>query len=144
MTPTPLALEDYAYRVRVYYEDTDAAGVVYHTNYLKWMERARTEWLHQQHLSCTALHQEGLAFVLHHVDLTYHQPARLEEIISVSCQLIEMGACRFKMIQRIERYNRLLAEGTLTLACVDAHTFKPTRLPERIRHVFKKHLALSI
>jgi tol-pal system-associated acyl-CoA thioesterase len=132
--------EDYIYRVRVYYEDTDAAGVVYHTNYLKWMERARTEWLHSQELSCTALHREGYALAVYHAEITYHQPARLEEVLSVSCNLVEVGACRFKMIQRIERYNRLLAEGVITLACLDASTFKPTRLPKQVKHLFEQYL----
>src|SRR5450432_3492655 len=105
------AHEDFHYRVRVYYEDTDAEGVVYYANYLKWMERARTEWLHSVDLSLADLRRQGCVFAVHHIDVTYHHPARLEEVVGVSCDLVELGFSRIRIRQRIERYGRTLVEG---------------------------------
>jgi len=132
--------EEFHYRVRVYYEDTDAAGVVYYANYLKWMERARTEWLHTQDLSLAELQRQGCVLAVHHIDVTYHRPARLEDVLSVSCDLIEMGFSRLRFRHRIERFGRLLAESTATLAVIDPVAFKSIRLPETIKERFLKRL----
>ncbi|MES2207388.1 MAG: YbgC/FadM family acyl-CoA thioesterase [Pseudomonadota bacterium] len=121
------------YKTRVYYEDTDAVGVVYYANYLKWMERARTEWLHHLGLSLASLNQQACMLVVHHIDISYRSPARLEEQISLRCRLTEVGAGRVRMYQSVEREEQVLVEGYVTLALVDSETFKVKRFPKELR-----------
>lgn len=135
--------EDFTYRVRAYFEDTDAGGVVYHTNYLKWMERARTEWLHVQDLSWAELHRQGCILAVHRMEVIYHLPARLEDVMSVSCDLLEVGFSRLRFRQRIERYGRTLVEGTLVLAVIDPVEFKAKRLPKPLRERFIKKVNIE-
>ncbi len=116
--------------VRVYYEDTDAAGVVYYANYLKFMERARTEWLAALGFELAALEREhGIAFVVHHADIRYHQPARLGDRLEVTVTMRERGRARFIALQEVRRDDVALVDARIGLACLDRSAFRPTRIP---------------
>lgn len=118
--------------VRVYYEDTDASGVVYHANYLRWFERARSEWLralggHQQQL----LESAGVAFTVSHLDIHYRRPARLDDLLRVETEVTEVRRASLHFLQRLLRAedNLLLSEVKVRAGCVDYKNFRPRALP---------------
>ena len=116
--------------VRVYYEDTDMAGVVYYANYLRFLERARTEWLAALGFELATVEREhGIAFVVHHVDIRYHQPARLGDRLDVTATLEELGRARMLMQQDVRRGPQTLVEARVTLACLDRFNWRPARIP---------------
>ncbi len=120
--------------VRVYYEDTDAAGVVYYANYLKFMERARTEWLSALGFELAAVEREhGIAFVVHRVDIDFRQPARLADRLDVTVTLAELGRARLIADQEVRRGAEMLAQARVTLACLDPSTWRPARIPAALR-----------
>lgn len=129
------------YRTRVYYEDTDTAGVVYYANYLKWMERARTEWLHAQGFSLRTLEQEeGCALVVRHVEVSYRSPARLEDWVGVTCTLERAKFSTLKLKQTVinlDQSNRVLVEARVELATITSQTFQPRLLPVRLSNHLK-------
>ena len=117
--------------VRVYWEDTDAGGVVYYANYLKFMERARSEWLRAFGFEQDVLRDEaGIVFVVRRVEIDYLSPARFNEQLEVSVQLHEMGRASLSVRQELMRGPDRLAQAVVTLACVDAVRFKPVKIPE--------------
>jgi len=116
--------------VRVYWEDTDAGGVVFYANYLKFFERARTEWLRAAGFGQQALVDEtGAMFVVADTRLRYLQPARLDDLLQVSVEPQQIGRARLVIQQRCLRGTALLCEGTIHIACVDRGTFRPRRIP---------------
>lgn len=116
--------------VRVYYEDTDAAGVVYYANYLRFLERARTEWLSSLGFELVALEREhGIVFVVHHVDVRFHQPARLGDRLDVTVALAESGRARLIASQQVRRGDETLVDARVTLACIDRNQWRPARIP---------------
>ena len=116
--------------VRVYYEDTDAAGVVYYANYLRFMERARTEWLTSLGFELAALESEyAVAFAAHHVDIHYRQPARLGDRLDVTVALAEPGRARLVVTQQVLRRDAVLIDAHVTLACLDRNHWRPVRIP---------------
>lgn len=122
--------------VRVYYEDTDAEGVVYYANYLKFMERGRTEWLRAQGIEQDQLRAEhGICFVVTETTVRFHQPARFNDELIVRSQLVEFGRARFDLEQNICRAgdDTCLVAAKVTAACVDADRFRPRRIPAAIR-----------
>lgn len=120
--------------VRVYYEDTDAGGVVYHSNYLNFMERARTEWLRALGFEQTYLRDELKAiFVVHNVQIAFNKPAKFNDLLSVSSELGKIGHGSLEFLQKISVNQQLLVEATVKVACVDANTFKPTAIPKQIK-----------
>lgn len=124
----------FVFPVRVYYEDTDAGGVVYHSRYLNFMERARTEWLRASGFTQSTLtQQEQVLFVVHSMQLQFKKPARLDDELQVFSQLIEMGRGSFSCRQHIMRDDTVLIEAQVKVACVDADSFKPTGIPARIK-----------
>lgn len=124
----------FAFPVRVYYEDTDAGGVVYHSRYLNFMERARTEWLRSRGFSQAELRQDPqVLFVVHSMQLQFKKPARLDDELHVVSQLVEMGRGSFRCHQQILRDHTVLIEAQVKVACVDADSFKPTGIPARIK-----------
>ena len=119
--------------VRVYYEDTDAGGVVYYANYLRFLERARTEWLASLGITLTALeHEHGVVFVVHRLEIEYQQPARLYDSLEVTLQPIEIGKARFTAGQDVLREQVALVRSRVTLACVQRSTWRPARIPAAI------------
>ena len=126
------------YRCRVYYEDTDAGGIVYYVNYLKFMERARTERLRQLGFAQSALAGEGVLFVVHSAQARYHAPARLDDELSVSAEVVTLNkaSLRFSQQVRCAGGDRLLCEGQFVVACVKADSMRPRAIPETMRQAF--------
>ncbi len=116
--------------VRVYWEDTDAGGVVYYANYLKFMERARSEWLRACGFEQDVLRDEaGVVFVVRRVEIDYLSPARFNDQLDVSVSLHETGRASLSVRQELMRGSTCLARAEVTLACVDAVRFKPVKIP---------------
>ncbi len=119
--------------VRVYWEDTDAGGVVYYANYLNFMERARTEWLRALGFEQDLLRDEaGVIFVVRRVAVDYLAPARFNEQIEVGVSLQHLGRASLSVSQILSRGPTRLVSAQVTLACVDAARFKPARIPAPI------------
>jgi tol-pal system-associated acyl-CoA thioesterase len=120
--------------VRVYYEDTDAGGVVYHSQYLNFMERARTEWLRGLGFAQAALRQdEQVLFVVHSMQIQFKKPAKLDDDLKIVSRLTEMGRGSFSCRQQVMRDELVLLEAQVKVACVNADSFKPTGIPARIK-----------
>ena len=119
--------------IRVYWEDTDAAGIVFYANYLRYFERARTEWLRGYGFGQEALRRDGLAFVVSETTLRYVKPARLDDIVDVSVDVVRLGQASLHLAQQARRAGELLAEGTIRIGCVELGTFRPCRIPNDIR-----------
>ena len=120
----------FSFPVRVYYEDTDAAGVVYYANYLRFMERARTEWLSSLGMELALVEREHrIAFVVHRVDIEYLRPARLGDRLDVGVAVLEHGRSRLVLDQSIRRDGETLTRSRVTLACLDAREWRPARMP---------------
>jgi acyl-CoA thioester hydrolase len=120
--------------MRVYWEDTDAAGIVFYANYLKFFERARTEWLRGLGFSQEALRRDaGVAFVVSETSLRYRLPARLDDVIDVSVEVVHLGQASLQIAQQARRADELLADGTIRIGCVELGTFRPCRIPNDIR-----------
>ncbi len=116
--------------VRVYYEDTDAAGVVYYANYLKFMERARTEWLQALGFPLAAFEREhGVVFVVHRCEIDFLQPARLNDALGVTVEVEQRGASRLVARQEVRRGDTVLTSARVTLACVSSAHWPPVRIP---------------
>lgn len=124
-------MKKFIWSVRVYYEDTDAGGVVYYANYLKFFERARTEMLRtfgyeQDQLKTNA----GVIFVVRSVQVDYLRPALFNDLLQVSAELTEIKKSSFTFSQQISRGDDLLCQGIIRIACLDAHTLRPKAIPE--------------
>ena len=125
--------------VRVYYQDTDAGGVVFHAQYLSFMERARSELLNQAGINLARfVERHGALFMVHRIDVKYHQPGRLNDLLSVSAEVVKMGRASFVFRQRVERSSELLVEADVTIALVDRHRMKPARMPEELEQALVK------
>ncbi len=129
MTDSP----DFEIALRIYWEDTDAGGVVFYANYLKFFERARTEWLRalghgQEQLRLN----EGAMFVVNDTTLRYRRPARLDDLLRVTVKLAEVRRASITLAQEAWRGDELLTEGTIRIVCVDAGTFQPRSIPNAI------------
>jgi len=125
-------------QVRVYYQDTDAGGVVFHAQYLAFMERARTELLDAAGLDLARLADERrVMFFVHQLAVRYHRPARLNELVSVSAEVVRIGHASVVFRQRVERGDELLVEAEVTLAVVDRDRMRPARMPEELRKVLE-------
>jgi acyl-CoA thioester hydrolase len=125
--------------VRVYYEDTDAGGVVYHTSYIRFLERARTEWLRALGYTQSKLNDEQhLLFSVVSLAMQYHSPARLDDLLNVGLTAHVSGGASVTFRQTIVRQadDVTLASGEVRVACLDSVTFKPRRLPEDLRKEF--------
>jgi 4-hydroxybenzoyl-CoA thioesterase len=130
--------QPYSHRCRVYYEDTDAGGIVYYVNYLKFMERARTERLRSLGFAQSQLAGEDLLFVVHSSQARYHAPARLDDELLVSAEVVEIKRASLRFEQQVRRAGDgvLLCEGQFVVACVRAESLKPRPIPEALRAAF--------
>ena len=121
------------FSIRIYWEDTDAGGVVFYANYLKFLERARTEWLRARGVEQHALREAtGLMFVVSDVHMRYLAPARLDDLITVTVQVVEQGAASMVLVQEAWREDILLVQGRIRIGCVQADTLKPRRIPLQV------------
>lgn len=127
-------MNQFAWPVRIYYEDTDGGGVVYHSNYLKFMERARTEWLRSMGFEQTELREKmRVLFVVRGLKLKYRQPAKFDDSLSVITRITRLGYSLLEFEQTIYRGEELLTSGMVEVVCVDADNFKPVSIPAEIR-----------
>ncbi|HRE13677.1 MAG TPA: tol-pal system-associated acyl-CoA thioesterase [Usitatibacteraceae bacterium] len=124
----------YSFPVRVYFENTDAGGVVYHAEYLKFMERARTEWLrHLGHDHQALAKSHRVVFVVTAIAVDYLKPARLDDTLAVSARLESLGKVRCVFAQEIRREDELLVTARVTVACVGSESMRPAEIPEALR-----------
>lgn len=123
--------EKFCLPVRVYYEDTDAGGVVYHANYLGFMERARNEWLRELgYPVLDVVTQYGLQFVLRSAQIDYHAPARLDDLLTVTAEVARTGRTSMVIHQQVLRNDTLLVTAEMVMVVVDTKRFRPQRLPD--------------
>jgi len=127
----------FTWSVRVYWEDTDAGGIVFYANYLKFFERARTEWLRSLGVEQQALRERtGGMFVVSGTEVRYHRPSRLDDLLLVTAQVVEAGRASMTIAQTARRGpspdGELLCEGTIRIGWIDAQTFRPQRIPAEV------------
>jgi acyl-CoA thioester hydrolase len=121
----------FALPVRVYYEDTDAGGVVYYAGYLRFLERARTEWLRRLGVDQSRLIDEsGLAFAVRSLAVDYLKPARLDDMLDVVAELESLGRAQVVFAQRIERNGETLVTASVRVACLDLKRNRATAIPK--------------
>jgi acyl-CoA thioester hydrolase len=130
-------LQTFNWPVRVYWEDTDAGGVVYYANYLKFLERARTEWLSHLGLEQDQLAREaGVVFVVRRVEADYLMPAKFNDRLSIRCELAELGGASLSMHQQVLRDENLLLQARIKIVCVQQSSFRPVRMPDIVSQAF--------
>ena len=123
----------------MYYQDTDAGGVVFHAQYLAFMERARSELLNEAGIDLERfVERHGLLIMVRDIHVKYHLPARLNELVSVSAEVVTMGRASFVFHQRVERGAELLVEADVTIALVDRSRMKPARMPAELEQALSK------
>jgi len=142
----------FAFPIRVYWEDTDAGGIVFYANYLKFMERARTEWLRSLGVAQQRLREDtGGIFVVSETQLKYHRPARLDDELLVTAELRQIGSASLIIAQRVlskseqqegvgtAAADALLCEGTIRIGWVDAATLRPSRIPAHVLGTLERY-----
>jgi len=137
--------QNFSMPVRIYYEDTDLGGVVYHANYLKFMERARTEWLRKMGFEQDQIKNDlQTLFIVRSVQLDYLQTAKFNDLLSVTLQIKEFKRTYIIFLQQIFRQNDagsldLLVEGTIKIVSINTINFKPTRIPTQLLEILHEH-----
>ena len=124
---------EFSLPIRVYIEDTDAGGIVYHVNYLKYLERARTELMRTFGLERAAISDAGWNFVVSDVSLSYKEPARLDDQLHATAVISAVGGATINFYQKVRRADAVLVAGDIQIACVDRGTGRPTRLDAALR-----------
>lgn len=123
-------MRPFTWPARVYWEDTDGGGIVYHANYLRFLERARTEWLRALGVSQGTLAGEaGVLFTVVSLSVAYRRPARLDDALEVSCEPERAGRASLRFRQCIRRGEEMLLEAEVRVACIDAQSLRPRGLP---------------
>jgi len=126
-------MHEFEWPVRVYYEDTDSGGVVYHSNYLNFMERARTEWLRALGFEQDEVRIDyQLLFAVHSMQLNFRRPARFNDALLIKSQLQKASGASMQFEQKIYRGEELLCEASVRIACLDAESFRPKSIPQNI------------
>ncbi len=130
-----MTINNFTYRI--YYEDTDAGGVVYYANYLKFFERARTDFLRHLNISQSELAaKENLVFVVRKCQIEYISPAKLDDLVEVSVTVKEIHAASIVMQQEIKRSDKILSSLNVEIVCVAADNFRPKKIPTNIKNLF--------
>lgn len=125
--------------IRVYYEDTDAAGVVFYANYLKFFERARTEWMRRLGVTNSELaSRDQRIFVVKQVEIQYRKPARLDDMIAIHSKVTRIGRASISFKQVAMRDDEILCESTIQVCGVDTTTFRPAEMPDHFRTLLEK------
>lgn len=133
-----MVIHQSSWPVRVYYEDTDSGGVVYHSNYLNFMERARTEWLRSLKINQQILkEEENLLFVVHQINIKFIKPAVFNDLIEVETRLKQLTSVRVQLEQQIKRNKDLLITASVEVVGVNARTLKPVRIPKQIKSLME-------
>jgi acyl-CoA thioester hydrolase len=133
--------ERFSLPVRVYYQDTDAGGVVFHAQYLAFMERARTEFLNERGFDLARFSDESrILFMVHEITVRYHRPAMLNELLGITAEVASFRNASLVFAQRVERGSDLLVEAEVKLALVDRERLHPVRMPDQLKRLLgKKH-----
>jgi len=118
--------------VRVYYEDTDAGGIVYHANYLKYMERARSDWVRALGISQQYLLEQSLAFVVIDMNITFKHSAKLDDVVKISCEVLTKKRASLTFAQEVTKDNKLLVKAEVKVACVNTKHSRPTAIPKEL------------
>jgi acyl-CoA thioester hydrolase len=129
--------------IRVYYEDTDVGGIVYYANYLRFLERARTELLRQLGHSQHELLQEGIAFAVRSVNVEYLKPARLDDLLVIETGIASLGRAQLSFVQHIWRDSERLLDAKIRVACIDPVRGKPMAMPQLIHEQFAALIATA-
>ena len=124
---------EFSLPIRVYIEDTDAGGIVYYVNYLKYLERCRTEFMRALGMDRAAVPEEGWMFVVSSLALTYRQPARLDDQLEATADVVAVKGATIRFAQSVKRRGRCMVEGDVTIACVDRVSGKPRRLSPELK-----------
>ena len=131
--PDVARAQPFSWPIRVYYEDTDSGGIVYYANYLKFMERARTEWLRSLGFTQRELAQnEGILFVVRSVAIEYLKPSRFDDRLQVTVEPVKVGAGQIVVAQEVWRAQETVASANVRLACLNAATMRPVRIPQAV------------
>lgn len=136
-------LAEFRWPLRVYIEDTDAGGIVYYVNYLKFMERARTEWLRSLGIQRYLASDDPVFFVVRRAEIDYRQPARLDDALVATAEITRAGRASLHFRQRILREDVVLADGLVEVACVDRDSLKPRALPTTLSSLLKNATGTS-
>jgi acyl-CoA thioester hydrolase len=130
--------------IRVYYEDTDAGGIVFYANYLKFFERARTEWLRACGIEqCRLASETGALFIVRNTALDYRAPARLDDVLTIVSRVERLGRASVEFEQEAWRDDTLLATGTVRVGCVDATALRPTAIPPSVLAALRRGLGMT-
>ena len=124
----------YTLPIRVYYEDTDMAGIVYYANYLRFIERGRSEWVRDNGMDQNAMKEEGVVFAVRRVEADYLMPAKLDDELVVETDVISVTAARMVMEQHVKRGEEILFHAIVTVVCIGDNGL-PTRLPAKVRQM---------
>ena len=128
----------FEWNARVYFEDTDSGGVVYHANYLKFMERARTEWLRSLGLNQMKLKQEyKMMFVVRKIDIQYKIPARFNDELLIQTDCVKTTDYSIMLKQNILRDKKIVTEGGVEIVCINSDLFKPVRIPKKAKQLME-------
>lgn len=132
----------FCFPVRVYIEDTDAGGIVYYVNYLKFMERSRTEFLRSLGYDKPAILDERLLLVVHAAEVQYRRPARLDDCLQVTTAVAKLARTYVEFEQQVLRGNELLCKGLIRVACVDGTSMKPSAIPLAMHQHIQQQLTV--
>ena len=128
----------FEWNARVYFEDTDSGGVVYHANYLKFMERARTEWIRSLGLNQIKLKQEDkVIFVVRKIDIQYKIPARFNDELLIQTDCVKNTDYSIILKQNILRDEQIITEGKVEIVCINSDIFKPVRIPKMTKQLME-------
>ncbi|WP_281000892.1 tol-pal system-associated acyl-CoA thioesterase [Paraburkholderia sp. D15] len=143
-TSQPGAEIGYTWPIRVYYEDTDAGGIVFYANYLKFFERARTEWLRACGVDQNRLAEEtGAIFIVRSTAVDYRAPARLDDVINVVSRIERIGRASVDFVQEAWRDGTLLATGSIRVGCVDRKVLRPAAIPAPVLAALRRGPGVS-
>lgn len=130
---------EFSWPVRIYYEDTDAGGIVYNANYLKFLERGRTEWLRHLGIEQDQLLQLNVAFVVRHIDIEFRNAARFNQLLTVSCRVAQLKRASMVFSQEIaDETGRTIVTAKVTIACVNLTAMKPIAIPDDVSGVIAR------
>ena len=125
--------------IRIYYEDTDAEGIVYYANYLRYAERARAEWMRELGLSLATMSQYGIAFAVRRCAIDYLRPARLDDLLTVESCLTKLGGASLEALQILRKDKDVIAKMALVLVCIGSDK-RPLRIPDWVRTILQRDL----
>ena len=130
----------FSYQIRMCFQDVDGEGIVYHSNYLNYAERARTEWLAQMGLQNQEIMEMGVALVLRHIEIDYISPAKLDDVLEIDVRILEMKNASTLIGQTVTANGAVKVKLKMQLVYVDTKTLRPTRIPEKLKQVFEESM----